>query len=231
MMEVQALSRSRRGGNAGRRANQGPEMEVTRTLVKSPPELWAELSDVDSLARHLGEFGDDPHRPHGARVGRRMGGGPRLGLRAARALGVGHARDADGRGARGGGGRGRGGRGRGGRGGVTRGGASRRPRIRPPADVPVISRPHRRHGADLRPRRPRRQRLFESARLLRRREREARRSRIAVERPPEAGREPPAIEPRRAAGPAPARRGGRARSRARCARLRPPPALLALTHP
>ena len=32
-------------------------MEVTRTLVKSPPELWAELSDVAALARHLGEFG------------------------------------------------------------------------------------------------------------------------------------------------------------------------------
>jgi hypothetical protein len=24
----------------------------------SPPELWAELSDVESLARHLGEFGE-----------------------------------------------------------------------------------------------------------------------------------------------------------------------------
>jgi hypothetical protein len=31
--------------------------EAQRTLVKSPPELWAELSDPDSLARHLGEFG------------------------------------------------------------------------------------------------------------------------------------------------------------------------------
>jgi hypothetical protein len=29
-----------------------------RTLVKSPPELWAEVSDVATLARHLGEFGD-----------------------------------------------------------------------------------------------------------------------------------------------------------------------------
>lgn len=29
-----------------------------RTLVKSPPELWAEVSDVESLARHLGEFGE-----------------------------------------------------------------------------------------------------------------------------------------------------------------------------
>jgi hypothetical protein len=32
--------------------------EVQRTLVKSPPELWAELSDPESLARHLGEFGE-----------------------------------------------------------------------------------------------------------------------------------------------------------------------------
>lgn len=29
-----------------------------RTLVKSPPELWAELSDAASLAKHLGEFGE-----------------------------------------------------------------------------------------------------------------------------------------------------------------------------
>lgn len=32
--------------------------EVQRTLVKSPPELWAELSDPATLARHLGELGD-----------------------------------------------------------------------------------------------------------------------------------------------------------------------------
>jgi hypothetical protein len=32
--------------------------EVERTLVKSPPELWSELSNPDALARHLGEFGD-----------------------------------------------------------------------------------------------------------------------------------------------------------------------------
>jgi hypothetical protein len=33
-------------------------MEAKRTLVKSPPELWAELSDIGALARHLGEFGE-----------------------------------------------------------------------------------------------------------------------------------------------------------------------------
>jgi len=32
-------------------------MEVQRTLVKSPPELWAELSDVEALTRHLAAFG------------------------------------------------------------------------------------------------------------------------------------------------------------------------------
>ena len=35
------------------------EHEATRTLVKSPPELWAECSDAGSLARHLAEsFGE-----------------------------------------------------------------------------------------------------------------------------------------------------------------------------
>jgi hypothetical protein len=32
--------------------------QVQRTLVKSPPELWAELSDPAALARHLGEIGE-----------------------------------------------------------------------------------------------------------------------------------------------------------------------------
>jgi hypothetical protein len=32
--------------------------EASRTLVKSPPELWAECSDADSLARHLDGFGE-----------------------------------------------------------------------------------------------------------------------------------------------------------------------------
>src|SRR4051812_33782903 len=35
-----------------------PEVEAHRRLVKSPPELWAEISDVEALARHLGEFGE-----------------------------------------------------------------------------------------------------------------------------------------------------------------------------
>src|ERR1700686_3140336 len=33
------------------------EHEASRTLVKSPPELWSECSDAASLARHLGQFG------------------------------------------------------------------------------------------------------------------------------------------------------------------------------
>lgn len=32
--------------------------EASRTLVKSPPELWAECSEAASLARHLGQFGE-----------------------------------------------------------------------------------------------------------------------------------------------------------------------------
>src|SRR5581483_5220692 len=32
--------------------------EASRTLVKSPPELWAECSDADSLGRHLDSFGE-----------------------------------------------------------------------------------------------------------------------------------------------------------------------------
>jgi hypothetical protein len=32
--------------------------EAARTLVKSPPELWAEVSDPTALARHLSAFGD-----------------------------------------------------------------------------------------------------------------------------------------------------------------------------
>jgi hypothetical protein len=35
-----------------------PELEASRTLVKSAPELWAECSDGASLARHLGAFGE-----------------------------------------------------------------------------------------------------------------------------------------------------------------------------
>jgi hypothetical protein len=34
------------------------EHEASRTLVKSPPELWAECSDAASLTRHLGQFGE-----------------------------------------------------------------------------------------------------------------------------------------------------------------------------
>jgi hypothetical protein len=34
------------------------EHEASRTLVKSPPELWAECSDAAALARHLGQFGE-----------------------------------------------------------------------------------------------------------------------------------------------------------------------------
>jgi hypothetical protein len=34
------------------------DLTVKRTLVKSPPELWSELSEVEQLAKHLGAFGE-----------------------------------------------------------------------------------------------------------------------------------------------------------------------------
>ena len=42
------------------RANPGPMEQSTaqRRLVKSPPELWAEVSSEDALGRHLSEFGE-----------------------------------------------------------------------------------------------------------------------------------------------------------------------------
>jgi hypothetical protein len=33
-------------------------LTAKRTLVKSPPELWEELSEVERLAKHLGAFGE-----------------------------------------------------------------------------------------------------------------------------------------------------------------------------
>jgi hypothetical protein len=35
------------------------EHQASRTLLKSPPELWAECSDAQSLARHLDDFFGD----------------------------------------------------------------------------------------------------------------------------------------------------------------------------
>src|ERR687896_1318135 len=34
------------------------DLSAKRTLVKSPPELWSELSEVERLARHLDAFGE-----------------------------------------------------------------------------------------------------------------------------------------------------------------------------
>jgi hypothetical protein len=34
------------------------DLTAKRTLVKSPPELWDELSEVERLAKHLGAFGE-----------------------------------------------------------------------------------------------------------------------------------------------------------------------------
>src|SRR6202021_743492 len=50
------VKESRPGAGNGRVMT---EYEASRTLVKSPPELWAELSDEVSLASHLAEpFGE-----------------------------------------------------------------------------------------------------------------------------------------------------------------------------
>jgi hypothetical protein len=49
------------GGFGPRRRNINPHMgavETRRTVVKSVPELWAELSEVALLARMLGQFGE-----------------------------------------------------------------------------------------------------------------------------------------------------------------------------
>src|SRR5919202_5830885 len=35
-----------------------PDLTANRTLVKSPPELWEELSEVDGLMKHFGAFGE-----------------------------------------------------------------------------------------------------------------------------------------------------------------------------
>jgi hypothetical protein len=35
-----------------------PDVTASRTLVKSPPELWTECSDAASLGRHLDRFGE-----------------------------------------------------------------------------------------------------------------------------------------------------------------------------
>ena len=34
------------------------DLTAKRTLVKSPPELWSEVSEVERLAKHLGAFGE-----------------------------------------------------------------------------------------------------------------------------------------------------------------------------
>ena len=63
-LECQAVQVSGRcrsqGGDAPTRAKSLAMTEhvASRTLVKSPPELWAECSDAASLARHLDGFGE-----------------------------------------------------------------------------------------------------------------------------------------------------------------------------
>src|ERR687895_2037099 len=55
---LQGLARPE-GVDAGRSNRKAmPDLTAKRTLVKSPPELWSELSEVERLARHLGAFGE-----------------------------------------------------------------------------------------------------------------------------------------------------------------------------
>lgn len=55
MLQAEAVEESPRAAPKGTAVS---DQIAQRTLVKSPPELWAEVSDVASLARHLGEFGE-----------------------------------------------------------------------------------------------------------------------------------------------------------------------------
>jgi hypothetical protein len=55
---LQAAAPGKETRAAGRNDLAMTEHEASRTLVKSPPELWAECSDAASLARHLGAFGE-----------------------------------------------------------------------------------------------------------------------------------------------------------------------------
>jgi hypothetical protein len=55
---LQGFDHGKGSPGAGAKPDPMSEPRVQRTLVKSPPELWAEISDVSTLARHLGEFGE-----------------------------------------------------------------------------------------------------------------------------------------------------------------------------
>jgi hypothetical protein len=58
-LPVDVTAHDREGGARQRRKTIAmPEPRAHRTLVKSPPELWAEISDLEALTRHLGEFGE-----------------------------------------------------------------------------------------------------------------------------------------------------------------------------
>src|SRR4051812_30908891 len=58
-LPVDVTPHGRQGGAGGwRKTTSMPEPRAQRTLVKSPPELWAEVSALEALARHLGKFGE-----------------------------------------------------------------------------------------------------------------------------------------------------------------------------
>src|SRR5215207_6988940 len=45
-------------GADGRTGRAMHDLTAKRTLVKSPPELWSEVSELERLASHLGAFGE-----------------------------------------------------------------------------------------------------------------------------------------------------------------------------
>ena len=55
---VHIVARAQETPGAGRNPEVMTELTAVRTLVKSAPELWAVCSDAESLAQHLGEFGE-----------------------------------------------------------------------------------------------------------------------------------------------------------------------------
>ena len=59
-MKFSVTPREQVAGLAAACANREAMASLTaqRTLVKSPPELWTELSEVDRLAKHLEAFGE-----------------------------------------------------------------------------------------------------------------------------------------------------------------------------
>ena len=79
------------------RKHRAMQHSAQRTLVKSPPELWAEVSDPDALSRHLDEFGEIRITRLEPEATVAWEGDRARGTVRPRALRVGHEGDPDGR--------------------------------------------------------------------------------------------------------------------------------------